>query len=125
MTVRGKYNREEFYVVRKTPEDTDKLDLLSFRWLSFKERLKRRRLRVHIVEEHEVGRLWLISKRYYSRDDLDWILCIINDIIDPIGGMFIGQTLAIPPLEDIDSFYQSIVAQQRKSTIVRLNTTQV
>lgn len=117
----SKYNRKRFYQIKTYPDSTQAIDPLSLRWLRFNSELRGKRVRTHIVQQHEEGRLWSISNKYYKRDDLDWILALVNNILDMIEEPTVGQALAIPSIEVIDGFYQSILAADRKLGIVTVS----
>lgn len=109
----SKYNRRQFYTIRKRPDGLDMIDFLSLRWIKFAKQLNNRIVTVHIVKTHEVGRLWTLSQLYYGDDTLDWILAIVNNILDPIGGMFVGQKIAIPSQSVISQFYNEVQVARR------------
>lgn len=121
----SKYNRRQFYNIRIRPrtrggDGQEMLDFLSLRWIKFADKLNREQVTVHVVKEYEVGRLWAISQIYYRDDTLDWILAIVNNILDPIGGMSIGQKLAIPSLSTINEFYTSVQSSRRLDRVAEL-----
>lgn len=50
----------------------------------------------HTVLVSEVGRLDLISMKYYNTPLLYWKIAETNGIVDPIGEIVIGMVLRIP-----------------------------
>lgn len=114
-----RFNRRQFFEIQKI-DGKPRLDFLSFRWINFAEELRNKSVGSHVVEQHEVGRMWLISRRYYERDTLDWILVLVNGIIDPVKDMEVGQELVIPSLSQIESFYQRVRAADRSRGVAKL-----
>lgn len=55
----------------------------------------------HIVEPIEEGRLDMISQIYYGDPQYFWVICLANNIIDPLT-VIEGTILKIP---DFDSLY--------------------
>lgn len=116
MTALSKFNRRQFYNLPAV-DGVEVLDMLSLRWLKFQKTLRNRRVRIHVVRQFELGRLWAISNIYYDTDNLDWILALVNNITDMIGGMEIGQELVIPSMIDVEEFYNEIRANARRDQI--------
>lgn len=59
----------------------------------------------YIVTQSTVGRLDLISMRFYKTPDLWWLIAHVNNIIDPFDDMFVGQELRIPSHIDYYQFF--------------------
>jgi hypothetical protein len=58
---------------------------------------------VHVVKDHELGRLDLISYQYYGTVHFWWLIAHVNDILDPLddqvdnyGSMWVNQRIRIP-----------------------------
>lgn len=54
----------------------------------------------HIVKENEIGRLDMISYKYYKTPELFWLIAEVN-YIDPFE-LYEGQELLIPSLQAFD-----------------------
>lgn len=55
----------------------------------------------HTVQPNEVGRLDLISYRYYKNPLYWWVIAQANHIYDPISHMQSGMLLRIPTVETL------------------------
>lgn len=53
------------------------------------------------VEGPFLKRIDLISQRVYNRADLGWVIMDINNIVQPLFDLQIGQVLRIPPLNNV------------------------
>jgi len=114
-----KYNRRDFFN-KTTVNDRLELDLLSFKWIDFSRYYNRSRVRVHKVMQHEEGRLWLISEKYYNTYTMYWLIALVNGILNPAKDVVAGLDLTIPSIVDIDSYYQSIRSASRKQLSVQI-----
>lgn len=56
-----------------------------------------------IVRRADIGRLDLLADEYYSNVNLWWIIAAVNNLVDPIEDMVVGQRLFIPAYEDVIS----------------------
>lgn len=54
-----------------------------------------------IVEGHFVQRLDLLSQRVYDRPDLGWVIMDVNNIVQPLFDLQVGQVLRVPPLLNV------------------------
>lgn len=59
----------------------------------------------HIVTDATANRSDLISKIYFDNYDMDWIIHMHNDILDPFTEYYVGRTINIPFLDDYFAFY--------------------
>ena len=51
----------------------------------------------------DLGRLDLLAYQYYENVNLWWVIAYVNDIVDPLTDMSIGQLLRIPSREVVFS----------------------
>jgi hypothetical protein len=61
---------------------------------------------LHQVRDYEIGRLDLISYRYYGTVSYWWVIADANAMIHPICDMRVGGFIRIPPIEAIERFIQ-------------------
>lgn len=109
-----KFSREQFYSIGSV-NGTPQLDFLSFRWIQFSEFIRFRRVRFYRVPQHQECNLPLISFQFYNDRSLWWIIAIANNILNPISEVVVGTELKIPTLEDVESFYQTILSRRRSA----------
>ena len=58
------------------------------------------------TDEHDVSRPDLISWTNYGTVAYWWIICLVNNIQNPLSDIEVGMILKIPHLTDIYSFYK-------------------
>ena len=58
------------------------------------------------TDEHDVGRPDLISFELYRTVKYWWIICLVNNIVNPFTDIVVGSILLIPHLADIYDFYK-------------------
>ena len=80
---------ETFFEMWERPEELDALIEVSDQYL---------------VRSVDVGRLDLLSYEFYGTEYLWWVIAAVNNIVDPIGDMFAGQRLYVPPYESVVGF---------------------
>lgn len=68
---------------------------------------------IHVVEDHEIGRMDLIAHKYYSSSLLWWVIADKNAIFDPFSDMFVGQELRISPHSVVISAIEEAGASRR------------
>lgn len=54
---------------------------------------------------------------FYGSRDYWWVILLFNGILDPVGGLYVGLTLQLPSLADVNAF----LAAQDASTESDLN----
>ena len=55
----------------------------------------------HRVTEVDYSRIDNISYLYYDRPDFWWAIAIVNEVANPLEDISVGDTLFIPPLEEV------------------------
>ena len=55
------------------------------------------------VPEECVGRIDLVSVRFYGSADYWWVITFFNGVIDPIGEIVVGRQLRIPNLAEVQT----------------------
>lgn len=94
MTLENRLNLYKTYTVNGNQE-LDYLDS-AFAGKSFTEMTR------YTVAQEDIGRLDLVSMKFYKTPRLWWIIAQQNNILDINSEMQVGMTLSIP---DINSFY--------------------
>lgn len=79
-------------------DDTDRFLVDSYAWgrweaVEFPESDEDAR---HRVASIDLGRLDNLAHRYYRNRYLWWVIAHVNDVVDPLFGMEVGQVLRIP-----------------------------
>ena len=59
------------------------------------------------VSSHDVAQPDLISKKLYDTERYWWIICVVNNIMNPLLDIIPGNILKIPNLLDIYEFYRT------------------
>lgn len=59
----------------------------------------------YTVREEDMLRPDLISVKSLGKQDYWWIICKLNKIDDVFNDMFLGQSLQIPSIEDVENYY--------------------
>jgi hypothetical protein len=59
----------------------------------------------YTVTEEDLYRPDIISLKNLGKQDYWWIIMKVNNIDDIYNDMFLGQSLQIPSIEDIEDFY--------------------
>lgn len=57
------------------------------------------------VTQQYVGRIDLVSYKFYNSFDFGWLILEFNDIMDPYDDIQLGTVLQIPNIEDYFSFF--------------------
>ncbi len=98
-------NRTKFFK-KSTINNIDELDFLQNTLSSFKIRHSRGYYR---IRGDEVGQPDLISYRIYGTELYWWIICLVNQIENPLEDIEEGSIIQIPDIRDIYDFYQNYV----------------
>lgn len=98
-------NRTLFYE-RETVDSIEELDFLNNTISDF--RIKRRPM-YYKVRQVDVGAFDLISKKAYGSEQYWWIICLVNDVVDIVESVSVGDILKIPNILDIYDFYKKQV----------------
>jgi len=106
----NKFNRSQFLDTQTVNKVVEK-DLVMYNWVAFK--LTRSGTRFLLTEVY-LQRPDLLSLRFYKRDDYWWIISKVNNIDDWWNDLYIGQSLLIPDIRDIDAFYANVANIKRK-----------
>lgn len=62
--------------------------------------------RYYRVSSHDFGQPDLISKKMYNTESYWWIICLVNNIMNPLLDIIEGEILKIPNLLDIYEFHK-------------------
>lgn len=71
----------------------------------------------YLIEGQYEGHPELLSYQLYSTVDYWWILCLVNEIIDPISDFTMNKKIAIPSLASIQDFLTKAVSIGNKSKV--------
>jgi hypothetical protein len=84
-----------------TTTQQPRLDLHSARYAN----LRRRSFKYELFEVPEecVGRIDLITVRFYGDPTYWWVIAQFNGIVDPIGEIVVGLQLGIPNLAEVQT----------------------
>lgn len=70
-----------------------------------------------VVTAPFINRIDLISYQVYGTVDLWWLICIVNDILDPFSEVTLGKTLKIVTLDAYYNLYnKNITVPKNKIT---------
>jgi hypothetical protein len=69
------------------------------------------------IADHEVGRLDLLSHRFYGTPSFWWVIAYVNNVVDPIFDLIPGMVLRIPPLAHVQAvvYGQAIPFQEAEA----------
>lgn len=51
---------------------------------------------LYTVPQAGEGRLDLVSQQHYGTPELWWVIALVNNLIDPLVGFTVGQSIRIP-----------------------------
>lgn len=119
------YNRDYFYntisYINKNNNIVENVfDVLSFKFLDLKDYLRSKPLQLYVIEAGKEFRPDLISYDIYSDTQYWYIICLINDIIDPMEDLVVGTTLIYPELYIIENFYNELLQVELEGRTVSL-----
>lgn len=95
-------NRTKFYN-RVTNDGVEELDFLNNTLSSF---TMTHTPRYYRADEHDVARPDTISYVNYGTVRYWWIVCLVNNIGNPLTEIEVGDILVVPHLSDIYAFYK-------------------
>lgn len=107
-----KYSQRRFYPTVML-DGIEQLDFVNFQWDRFPDFLDGQYVAYHRVQEQDIGMLDKLAMQYYGDDTLWWVLALANGIADPYGGFSVNDTLKIPTVSQIETFYQTIQQSRR------------
>jgi hypothetical protein len=81
------------------------LDLLGTKYSNLNDKI--RNYSQFKVTQSEEGRADIISKRFYETEELWWVVCYYNGIVNPILDLVPGLTLKIPNYQELIVFLQN------------------
>lgn len=105
----SRYNRTNFYE-KNVVDGILEYDLINTWWSLFKIKTTPQ---YFTVAYGTIGKLDLVSYRYYNTTDLWWIIAKINNIEDVWNDYKIGDVLTIPDINDIQDWYLDIQNAKR------------
>jgi len=100
------YSRERYLPLAKH-RGTDYLDYQNALYLNIRNKLVTETY--YTVEGQYEGYPELIAYKFWGTVDLWWVLCVANNVIDPLTDIVTGKELKIPTLFSIDSALNSII----------------
>ena len=103
MSVRNKDISKRRFLYKTVLVDSNKeLDYLTTKLPELKTKPKDTSF---IVNAYHIGRLDLVSQEIFDTPSLWWLIAHVNDIIDPLEDMYLGQELIIPSTIDYYKFF--------------------
>lgn len=75
---------------------------------------------LHKVTENDATHPDLISFKYYEREDLWWIICMYNSIVNPLTELTVGKVLRIPNLVEVNNLLTQAEQQSSTSSVVTI-----
>ena len=100
-------NRTKFYkkvVVDNTPE-------LDFLWNTLSSFEINHTLGYYRIRGDETDQFDLVSYRIYGTERYWWILCLVNQVKNPLVGVSEGSIIKVPDIRDIYDFYQNFAVR--------------
>jgi len=58
---------------------------------------------LYTVPQAGEGRLDLVSQQFYGTPELWWVIAMVNNLLDPLVGFTVGQTVRVPRKERLAS----------------------
>lgn len=98
---KSKYNRSEFYE-QNIIDGVLENDLVTNYFKDFGEDYE---YTFYTLRRTDIRRFDILSLRFYNSIKYWWILAKINKIDDLWNDPYVGQTIKIPNINDIESFY--------------------
>lgn len=92
-----------------------KLDYLNAGYLKIKQV---QTYTIFIVTSDMMSHPDLIAYKFYESVDLWWVVCLYNDIIDPVTELYPGRSLKIPDISELNQLINP-------SGVAQLNTTKI
>lgn len=84
------------------------IDEVDFLWNTLSAFKKNHISSYYRISGEEVGQPDLVSWRVYGTERYWWIICLANQIENPLEDMEEGSILEIPNIHDIYDFYQTV-----------------
>lgn len=113
-----KYDRARFYT-KHLLNGVPRFDFNSTAWVKYRKDIKKLSTEVYVVTKANENRIWKISDQFYGSFDYWWLLCLVNDILDPTSEIPAGKHMVIPRLSDLEVFYQKIVLKSKGVLVAR------
>lgn len=95
-------------------------DILSSKYINLIESV--RNYNIITVTSVEEFRPDIISKQYYGTEELWWVICQFNGVVNPLEDLYKGLEIKIPKYQDLVLYLQSSVSKtnSRIGTITTL-----
>ena len=97
----------DIYYQTVESEGVTQIDLLSSLFKDFKNFMKTRFVKIYVIDEDTENKADLISFKIYGIHEYWWLICDLNNIVDPLTDLTRGKQLAIPNITDINLYIQN------------------
>jgi len=82
-------------------------DLLAAKYINLRDSIKT--YSIAIITSVEENRSDIISKKYYGTEELWWIICQFNGVVNPLEDLYVGLEIKIPKYQELIIYLQNSV----------------